>query len=702
MSFKDLNLKPCYDSREDDILNSFYIPVLSNAKQYLRLCGFFSSTSLALASKGISKLIENNGQMKIVTSPKLTKEDVNAILEGYKKMSEVIEEKMSEELDKFENEIIRDHVKALAWMVAHKKLDIKVVILKNVENNILDYQTINKRGIFHQKVGILKDHEGNMVSFSGSINETASGWLENIEEFKVFRSWTKGELPYLLSDVRKFKKYWLGSDRRIEVLTIPKAVRKKFIEIAPPDISELKLIERVIPLKIKSRIIPINVEEEKFTLRDYQKKAVERWIANNYKGIVEMATGTGKTYVAIQCLKKILKKDRTLFAVIVVPTTHLVTQWKDSLEEFGFKNIIKIFGSHSSWKKKLKEKIDEFDLEYVNTLLLITTYDTFCSTHFIKQLHNVDNANLFLVADEVHAAGSPQRSKGLLSIYKYRLGLSATPERWYDPKGTKLLIQFFGSTVFRYTLKEAVKDGWLSPYKYYPIFVELEDDELAGYIKISKKISRLYHLLKDKDRREEILQRFYIMRSNILKNARGKIKKFEELIRKLIDKNELEYCLVYCPAGSSRQLQQVQRVLNKYDVLQHKFTASEKIKERERILRLFKKGEYKVLVAMKCLDEGVNIPSIKIAIILASTTNPREFVQRRGRILRKVVGKIAVIYDFIVVPTFNPDKNSEYFELERKILKERELPRYMEFANAALNSGEAIRKIKMLREKYLV
>jgi len=616
-------------------------------------------------------------------------------------MDEVIEEKMSKELDKFENEIIRDHVKALAWMIAHKKLDIKVVIIKDDEEKLLDYKNAVKRGIFHQKVGILKDEYENMISFSGSINETASGWLENIEEFKVFRSWIKGEHPYLLSDLKKFKKYWLGANRKIEVMRIPTAVKKKFIQIAPQDISELKLIEKIRSTTSESKNIFV-LHKKEVSLREYQKKAINSWIKNNYKGIIEMATGTGKTYVAICCVKELLKKEKELCVVIVVPTTHLITQWKKNMEEFEFKNILEIFGNYSSWKKYLATKIDEFNLEYLNDLIIITTYDTFSSEKFIRMIENVKRGNIFLIGDEVHSAGSPQRSKGLLSLYKSQLGLSATPERWYDPEGTKRIVQFFGPVIFRYILKDAISDGWLTPYKYYPIIVELEDDELNEYIKMTKKISRLYYSIKDKVKKEEILQKFYILRSNILKNAKGKMKKFEELIKELKENNQLEYCLIYCSAGSSKQLSNVQEKLNKYDILQHKFTALETIKERKRILELFKKGKYKALVAMRCLDEGVNIPSIKTAIILASTTNPREFIQRRGRILRKVLGKIATIYDFIVIPTLSPDKNSEYFEIERKILKDREIPRYMEFAGAALNSGEAIRKIKIIREKYLI
>lgn len=690
MNFKELKIKPAYDSTKDDVLTSFYIPVLSNAKEYCRLCGFFSSSSLAVAAKGISKLVENDGKMKIVTSPKLTKEDVEAIVQGHKQKESVIEEKLLTELSNFESEIIRDHVKALAWMVANGKLEIKIIVPKTSEGVPLDSESITKKGMFHQKVGILKDSEGNIISFSGSINETATAWLENIEEFKVFRSWIRGELPYLSSDLEKFRKYWLGG-KEIEVLSVPSAVERKMIEIAPKDVSELKLVEKIrenVQLKAIKR----------FELRDYQKEAMESWFSNDCKGILEIATGLGKTFVAIKCIEELLRKRGRLAVVITVPTVHLINQWKEELEKFGYGGV-KIFGSFSQWKQKIMNEIDDFNLGYTSLLVFITTHDTFHSTNFINAISSLKE--IFLIADEVHGLGSSERCKGLLEIYKYRLGLSATPKRWFDEVGTKIIEDFFGKVVYEYTLKDAIRDGWLSPYEYYPILVELNDDELARYIKLSKKIAKLYHSSKNGKEKEGAITKFSIRRRSILKNAQQKLAKFEEVISQLSKKRELHHCLVYCSSDNPQQLRDAQRILNKYDILQHKFTAAESAKEREDILKSFEEGKYQALVAMKCLDEGVDVPPAYIAIILASTTNPREFIQRRGRILRKVTGKIAKIYDFIVVPMLDPDPSSEYFELERAILK-REMTRYFEFASASLNPGTAYQSIKNIREKYYI
>ena len=693
MTLKDLNLKPFYDSRQDDIINMFYVPALSSSKQYLRLSGFFSSTSLALASKGISRLIQNNGEMKIVTSPKLSKVDVDAIIDGHKKMEEVVESNMIKELEIFENEIIRDHVRALAWMVANKKLEIKLAIVESSDRIPLDYQTATIKGIFHQKVGIFKDKEKNMISFSGSINETATGWMENVEEFKVFRGWERGEIPYLLADMEKFKKYWFGNDNTVKMVTVPKAVEEKLIEICPPDILKLKLIENVSD-KERARQVRPRIE-----LRNYQQSAIDKWFTADCRGIMEMATSTGKTFVAIECLNKLMSRNKRLLTVIIVPTLHLINQWKGDIDLYTDSDAIEVSGSYSSWSRKLSEKIDNFNLGYSSNTIVITTYDTFSSQNFIDTINKTESKDTLIVADEVHSVGSPERRNGLIGAYNYRLGLSATPERWFDDFGTKVIIDYFKQTVFRYTMRDAINDGILSSYNYHPILIELNDDEFQRYIKISKKMARLFHSIKDKEKQIEILSRFAIMRGKIIQDASKKIDEFEKLVSDLSKRKAIKYCLIYCSSTSPKQMDNVQKILNEHDILQCKFTAHESLEERKDIIKLFKEGKYKALVSMKCLDEGVNVPAINTAIILSSTSNPRQFIQRRGRILRKTLGKTAIIYDFIVIPTLHPDKNSEYFDLEANIIR-KELLRYIEFASSALNSGECYKKLENIRRVY--
>ena len=306
MSFQELELKSDYDSEEDDILNDFYIPVLARSKRYYRLAGFFSSSALAVAAKGIAPFIQNGGIMRLIVGATLQKSDVEAIKLGHEDPEKILSETMIRSLNDIYEELIRDHVRALAWLVARNQLEIKVAIVVDGAGYPLDYNTAMKTGIFHQKVGILEDSEGNVISFSGSINETATSWENNIEEFKVFRSWIDGEKDHLIADKSKFEKYWYGKTKRVKVIDIPSAVREHLIRMAPDDI----------------------------------------------KGIFEMATGTGKTYTAIGCILELIKTEKRLFVVIACPFKHLIRQWKDNLMKFGLSGH-EVYGSVTGWEDKL-------------------------------------------------------------------------------------------------------------------------------------------------------------------------------------------------------------------------------------------------------------------------------------------------------------------------------------------------------------
>jgi hypothetical protein len=284
MPFKELMLKKAYSSDVDNILFDFYIPVLEHSVRYDRLAGFFSSSSLAVASKGIISLIKNDGYMRLIVSPKLHKRDLQAILSSQEDPEEYIEKLLISELDNLQEGFIKDHVSALGWMIANNRLELKVAIICNDEGDFLSYEEGEKQGIFHQKVGILYDSDGNILSFSGSINESANAWLNNIEEFKVFRSWNTNEEDYVKADVNKFESIWKNSAKRLKVLKVPEAVKRKFIEIAPDDIDQINW-DKLYRKKTNNKII----------LFPHQEEAVNCWFSNNMKGIFEMATGTGVT-----------------------------------------------------------------------------------------------------------------------------------------------------------------------------------------------------------------------------------------------------------------------------------------------------------------------------------------------------------------------------------------------------------------------
>ncbi len=696
MSLRNLNLKGLYDSDEDDLLADFYIPVLSESISYKRIAGFFSSNTLAIAAKGISRFIENGGKIQLITNVILSEKDQEAI-------KKAIEEKESEIINEIENldDILKKgHIKLLAWMIKNDKLEIKIAVVSN--------------GIEHKKKGILEDKEGNIISFSGSSNETIKGWLENDEEFHVFCSWQEDKERHLVPDIKRFEKLWNDETKEVRVFQVSEAFKKGLIKTAPKDDEEFKILSK----QVMERLLEKNKERKKdyyikepieeikkeIKLRDYQEEAISKWVDNNSQGIFEMATGTGKTFTALGCVKEINKEIKDLVVVISAPYTHLLKQWINNINDFnmGFETIIADSSNHK-WKSELMDKTYDIRNKVLDKLIILTTHTTFAMPDFIDRIKKISYP-ILLICDEVHGIGSIERRNGLIEeLYKYKLGLSATPSRWFDDEGTDIIMKFFKGTVYEFSLKKAINTinpdtgkTFLIKYDYIPLFVKLTESELQEYEEQTKKIARSFFITKDKREKDELFNLLCIKRQKIITNSREKYNIFKELIKKIIPIND---CLVYV---SPEQINNIQSIISKFDIRQHKFTSKEGIKpedkygglsERDFLLKEFEKRNYSILVAMKCLDEGVDIKSAKTAIILASTGNPKEYIQRRGRILRPHPNKDkATIYDFIVVPPIKDISMKELHDMEMKIF-EKEMKRYKEFADSADNRVDCLKKV---------
>ena len=668
----ELNIKFKYDSDEDDLINDFYIPVLSNSCEYYRMSGFFSSTSLAISAQGISNFIVNGGKMKLICSAVLSKEDKRIIEESNVNPEKFIEKYALDDFNSLEDGFIKDHVEALGWMLANDFLEIKIAIPKN------------NHGLFHSKIGILKDGHGNLISFSGSENETASGWLHNIEEFKVFCSWDNSEKKFVDKDLEDFNKYWEGNTIKTDIIDIPLAIKNELIKLAPSSKNELKIFKS---------------KKSKIKLRTYQKEAIKRWFNNNCCGLFEMATGTGKTFTALSCFKELSDSKDKLITVIACPQSHLIDQWIKDVKIFHEGEIIIASGKNNNWKKDLSKLRKKFFFDYIDKAVIMTTHASLSSEYFINTI-NKFNVEKLLIVDEVHGIGSSKQKFGLNECYDYRLGLSATPTRWFDEEGTVAIEEFFKGIVFEFNMERALtevnpdtNETYLCPYYYYPVIVDLTDEEYDDYLFYSYKIAQVLGSKKNKKNKDKELTKYNMLRQRIINNAENKYFEFDNLLK---ENPGIDKLIVFC---SPQQIENVQKILNKNNVIpQHKFTQEESaviskktgLSERDEILKLFADGSYKALVAIKCLDEGVDVPVAETAIIMSSTSNPREHVQRRGRILRRAPGKkYAVIYDILVFP-------EEPTDLGSKVMKN-EILRYREFAENAINSYDCL---KLLRKYY--
>lgn len=673
MTFVDLALKETYDSDEDDILNDFYVPVLSRAVRYDRLAGYFSSAALATAARGMARFIQNGGVMRLVTSMQISAEDQDAIKRGHANPEEVIAKMMQRELE-LADRMQRDHVEALAWMVANKSLEIKIAIPLDAG---VGYYTgdISVNSIFHQKIGILHDDSGNVISFSGSVNETGKAWHDNIEEFKVFCSWLPGQDTYGSSDSKKFEKFWYGQARNTAVMDLPTAIRDRLIQIAPKT-----MLEAIGKLTGTGR---------SQILRDYQTNAVQEWTGHDMRGIFEMATGTGKTHAAISCVKRALDDPNAGCSLVVIscPFIHLVTQWADQLKAWGIKADT-AYGSSESWSRELGNKMLYLNDGVLNHAIIVTTHTTLSGQKFTDMIKSCKVKSM-IVADEVHRLGAEKNRNGLLESYDYRLGLSATPERYFDDEGTKKILGFFGGVIFRFELSQAIESGYLTRYHLFPHIVYMTGDEADEYNKISRAIA--IEASKENPNYDRITN-LSIKRSNVVKSASNKLAVFSELIRV----EELDHCLVYC---TGQQLRDAADILHGAGLTFHRFTLNESKDDRKKLLDEFDRGEKDVLLAIKCLDEGVDVPSARTAIILASSHNPIEFVQRRGRLLRPYDGKDhAIIRDLIVLPPL-PPKGEIHTEAEAKIIRE-EFARLEEFAGSSDNPEHSRQVIKTFMNKH--
>lgn len=456
---------------------------------------------------------------------------------------------------------------------------------------------------------------------------------------------------------------------------------------------------------------------EGLVLRDYQKEAIENWVGHNYRGIFDMATGAGKTYTGLGAIVRLFADKRRLAVWIVCPYQHLVEQWVEDIRKFHIYPVIGYSASHQKdWKIRLVDKVLDFNRDIVDFFCFVTTNATFATSFAQEQLEKLGNDTLLLV-DEAHNFGASHLSRTLNEKIQYRLALSATLERHGDPQGTQLLQHYFGEKCIEYGLGRAISEGKLTPYYYYPKVVYLTVEELEGYRALSKQIAKQCRTASDGTMElSEKGKRLLIARSRIVAGAAGKIELLKELMQQY--KND-SHILVYCGAAreynpfkdisepdrqGERQIVAVSKMLG-HDLgmkVVH-FTSAESIKERERIKEQFSKSDpYQAIVAIKCLDEGVNIPGIKTAFILASSTNPKEYIQRRGRVLRKAPGKYyATIYDFITLPRplDRVNDSAEAVQADLGLVK-KEITRMREFGELSKNPSEADRLVKELIDVY--
>jgi superfamily II DNA or RNA helicase len=703
---RDRRFKAVYRSETDNLLDDFYVPALLECNQYERAVGFFSSAMLSYAAQGLSALAGRGGRMRLIFGGEIEAEESLAIDDGYvqRKLSERLGAHYLYIIDNIADALVTRRLEALAWLVANNLLDIKVAL--------------KPRGMYHEKIGILYDEAGDRVVFQGSANETVYALVPdfNFESINVFKSWEPEHEEFAVPYVDGFARLWDNKSSGTLVIPFPEAAAKKLLTMG----SQLKAPRADVELEVARRqrvlrtmqvpleglpSVPLVHHGAPFALRLHQTQALNAWKSNDFCAVLSMATGAGKTITALYGLTKVFEAFKQLFVIIAVPYQSLADQWREELQEFGVA-AIPCYAGRGQWETDLRRAVALYEAGTLPFVACVVVNRTLQSPEFQAMLGMVSGERLLLIGDECHYFGSEALYGALPQRARLRLGLSATPSHYLDESRNDRVRKYFGPVCFTYNLEDALRDKVLTPYRYYVHVVLLTEDEAESYVELSRKISRLAAgkgaaVIEESD--DSGLSMLLFQRARLLGNAVGKL----EALRELLEGQPPEkFTLFYCGDGEveeddrelSRQIDQTSRML--YDLgwsVSH-FTAHESRADRNRILDSFRIGATDALVAMKCLDEGIDVPACRTAYILASSRNPRQFIQRRGRILRRSEGKaFAVVHDFLPLLSANDRIGSD--SVERSLVVN-ELKRVAEFASLSSNPTDAIEALRPTLERY--
>ncbi|WP_259016576.1 DEAD/DEAH box helicase family protein [Emticicia fluvialis] len=697
----------------------FYIDALCNSKSFDLLLGYFSSSAINVLSIGFASFLYCGGTMRMVINNILSEQDKDAIKKGLEGNIDPTYIKLDEikSLRKTLDEYGKHFFECFSWLIANKRIQVKII------------QPKSGKGISHYKSGIFNDGI-NKVGFKASCNFTAYGLLENLEELDSFLTWENGRSnKWINAQSRYFNEIFEGRADFVEYLeidTVLIAIRSEFGDKSLNELlaQEKYLIEKRNKLPINERLKrslkaaykKVEKFEEiellpKFPFggrpREYQTHAYNNWVNNDFKGIFAMATGTGKTITSLNCLLQEMNRNNMSIyhCLILVPTITLVNQWEDEARKFNFFEVVKV-SSKVDWESELATTLSTAK-RIPTSFVIITTYASFVKERFLKYLKELPSDTLF-IADEAHNIGSKSVLNSLERVnLPKRIGLSATPKRIYDLEGSIAMERFFNDKepyTYSFSMERAIEEGILCKYYYYPHIISLTDEELIEYIEITKKLAKFYNNKSGNLEENDIVEKLLLKRKRIIHKAINKLSKTREILEARFKKEgNLNYTFIYVPEGNTQEIteddnsdEESIKIINQYTREVGKIDKSIKVNQfvsgmvnRNDILDQFKAGKIHVIASMKCLDEGVDIPRAEHAIFCSSTGNPRQFIQRRGRVLRTHSQKyIAIIHDLIVVPDLSSsNKESDTFRVERSLV-EKELERVMYFASLAINPFE--------------
>ncbi len=646
MNFRDLKINRVYKSLgEKQLDNEFVNPVLNYTKLYKRGTAYFSSFVIESLLSGLEALYLNHGHVQLVISPQISKEDYEAIVKATNKTEEM-GKYLDAQIDKVLFEISDNYFELFYQMLVCGFIEIKFAVTYT-------------KGIYHDKLAIFEDEEGNKLSFSGSANETLSAYEQNYERVFVFNNWDESKCFHEENE-KEFAELWDENNPELVVYNASQAIKEKIFTL------------------VQNGVRHINRNPGEPKPRKYQQEAIDSWNGPfKRNGFFVMATGTGKTYTSCFCVRRVLEDDNPII-VILVPYIHLIAQWEESFLKVSKADyIIKMYSGNSPmWRHQLEHAVMRKRRNPDLRVLLISTIKSW-ATDYTSSLLNKYGMKKMLIVDEAHRFNN-QINESTKNEYQYKIGLSATP--LVGRRINSDLISFFGGIAYSLPIELAIEKGFLCGYYYHPIFVETTEEDEKVFRQISKEMASCFSSTGElKTGSEDKMQSLLRRRNRLLALAGPKTDYvfLKSIITKAVPFDN--HFIVYCGDGkvndSVRHLDYVKELFDVSGYKMDRFTCEESMDDRLKIIDVFNRNRIDGLVAIRCLDEGIDIPSIKTALLLSNGDNFREFVQRRGRILRHYDGKdFADIYDLVLLPSG-----------ETPGIAEIEFRRFYEYAKLSLN-----------------
>lgn len=717
--FRRLQWQSVYRAGDQNLFKEFYIPALERSVSYDRAVGFFSSHSLVSNLRGLSRLIANGGAMRLIIGYPLEANEFMAVKQGYRlaELFDDLDQRLAEIMEE-QSPCLDLNLQLLSMLIASSRLEIKFAF--------------RRKGMYHEKIGVLTDSSGDKLVFQGSANETIYALEDgyNAESIMVFPSWREETFElYGVPCIQGFETLWKGEQLNTVTVGVPSTFYERISDKARENTNLTALMDREVSLyddtdeafftnqkSFNVPTIPSHIGKNEFIIREHQKNAIKSWASNHYKGILKLSTGSGKTITSIVAATKIFeaRKQKSVPTVLIVsvPYKELASQWVENLNQFNIQPL-RCWESRNRWYDDLKKEILDINMRALDFLAIVVVNRTMESSDFQSLVSNLDPNIMMLIGDECHNHGSKKTNQSLPNAF-YRIGLSATPFRSDDDEvdspfpndARERILAYYGDIVSEYSLGDAINDGVLCEYNYHLVPIFLTAEEQDEYERLSTEIGKLIGRSTNSLSRSQRNQLTSLCgtRSRLLGSAANKLVALKELVSK-IPSADRKLSLFYCGEGKLRNeeassideqrvIQAVSKILSEEGWKTSRFTSAETASDRRTIMNNFVNSDVDALVSMKVLDEGVDVPDCRRAFILASTRNPRQYVQRRGRVLRRAPGKeIAEIYDFITLPTSNSSAS--------RALRAAELERIDDFvllANNRLSVEKEVDRLELREE----